>query len=207
MTNTLIMTEVPIIMKDGHKYNLEYPQTIVLIRSGQFCYVFDDAALALVALTDYQTKTLKSGHMRCGFPLTILKEIKLALIHNHLSYIDLQTNTTNEQTEIMDRYDAGDPYSFNVLKEQGRKIFKAKQQAAVHVSAAKNDLKIRTGLSDISEFSGKEGSNGTLPSSEWIFIDSLCRGIHPFTQQNIKELNIDDPEIIRALFLVRDKLK
>lgn len=37
-------------------------------------------------------------------------------------------------------------------------------------------------------------------------IDALCQGIHPLTGKPINNLKLTDPEIIRGLFLVRDKL-
>ena len=194
-------------MKNGHKYNLEYPKTVVLVRSGLFCNAFDDAALALVAITDYQVVNLKNGHVKCGFNLNTIEKVKYLLMQNHVSFIDLQTNTSNEQVEILDRYEDGSSSAFDTMRDKGREIVKARQQAGIRVSAIKNNVTLReTAIStDMSIADHKK--TASIPSTEWLFINSLCQGKHPFTGEPIKKLDLNSPDIIRALFSLREKLK
>lgn len=194
-------------MKNGHKYNLEYPKTVVLVRSGLFCNAFDDAALALVAITDYQVVNLKNGHVKCGFNLKTIEKVKYLLMQNHVSFIDLQTNTSNEQVEILDRYEDGSSSAFDTMRDKGREIVKARQQAGIRVSAIKNNVTLReTAIStDMSIADHKK--TASIPSTEWLFINSLCQGKHPFTGEPIKKLDLNSPDIIRALFSLREKLK
>ena len=131
-------------MKDGHKYNLEYPKTVVLVRTGSFCQTFDDAALVISALTDYQVIQQKNNHVRCGFNIKQIPKIKLILARNNVSYVELQTCSGNEQAEVFDTYDKGEEIAFDTLRDKGRQIVKAKQQAGIRVSAIKNDIATQT---------------------------------------------------------------
>ena len=179
-------------MKDAHKYNQEYPKTVVLVKSGVFCKAFDDAALVLSAVTGYQVITQKNGHSRCGFNLQVTAQVKQLLIQNHVSYVELQTSTTNEQAEIIDAYDKGSPNVFDELKTKSLVIAKARQKSDGEVAA------IRDGTDHEPLDSHREKARK--------FIDALCQGIHPLTGKPINNLKLNDPEIIRGLFLVRDKL-
>lgn len=194
-------------MKDGHKYNLEYPKTVVLVRSGSFCQTYDDAALVISALTDYQVKQQKNNHARCGFNLNLVPRIKQLLVQNHISYVELQTSSSNEQTEILDTYDTEDGNAFDTLRDKGRQIVKAKQQAGIRVSAIKNDIALKESDASAGSVPAMHKESISKPSEEWTFIDALCQGVHPFTGQSIKKLDLNNPEIIRALFQVREKLK
>ncbi len=194
-------------MKDGHKYNLEYPKTVVLVRTGSFCQTFDDAALVISALTDYQVIQQKNNHVRCGFNIKQIPKIKLILARNNVSYVELQTCSGNEQAEVFDTYDKGEEIAFDTLRDKGRQIVKAKQQAGIRVSAIKNDIALKESDASSESVPAMRKESISKPSEEWTFIDALCQGVHPFTGQAIKKLDLNNPEIIRALFQVREKLK
>lgn len=187
-------------MKDGHKYNLEYPKTVVLVRSGVFCQTFDDAALVVSALTDYQVIQQKNNHARCGFKVGLIPKIKLILSRNHVSYVELQTNSSNEQVEILDDYDNGDDCSFVALRDKGRELVRARQQAADKISAIRQDS---NSLYSEQVIPCKD-KDSSIKSEEWKFVDALCRGFHPFTGEKIRSLNLNNPDIIRALYSVRE---
>lgn len=179
-------------MKDAHKYNIEYPKTVVLIRSGVFCQTFDDAALVVSVLTDYQVKPQKNNHARCGFNLKLVPEIKRMLVKNHISYVELQTSPSNEQAEILDSYE-GDAKTFDTMRDKGREIVNAKRQAENRLSAIRNNESMQK-------------KSDPRDKKEWKFIDALCQGVHPLTGKPIKSLNLNDPDIIRSLYAVRDLL-
>lgn len=189
-------------MKDAHKYNLEYQKTVVLVRSGPFCQTFDDSALVITALTDYKVTQQKNNHARCGFNIKQIPEIKLMLVQNHVSYIELQTFSANEQAEILDTYDSEDENAFDALRDKGRDIVRAKQQVAEKISA----IRLDSDSSHCGQSSPCQEKDNSIKTEEWKFIDALCRGFHPFTGKKIKSLGLNNPDIIRALYSVREKL-
>lgn len=184
-------------MRDGHKYNMEYHKTVVLVRSGSFCQTFDDAALVVSALTDYQVIQQKNNHVRCGFSLKLVPKIKHLLVLDHISYVELQTSPSNEQAEILDSYDKGDDDAFDALRDKGREIVRAKRRADEMLSAIRQEF-------DASDSPCQQ--EDSTKSEEWQFIDALCRGLHPFTGKKIRNLNLNEPDIIRTLFRVRELL-
>lgn len=198
-------------MKDAHKYNLEYDKTVVLVRSGVFCNAFDDAALVLSAVTGYKVISQSNDHARCGFNLKCMQKVKQQLVKEHVSYVDLQTNPENEQAEILDSYDADTlgKERFVSLREQGRMITKAKQQAEQNIAVIRSQTTNTRSVSGADSVPGHpiQRQNISPKNREWDFIDHLCKGLHPGTGKPIQNLDLNDPDIIRSLFLVRDMLQ
>lgn len=193
-------------MKNAYKYNLEYEKTVVMIHTGMFVQTFDACAYVVCALTGYQLIEQKNGHIRCGFNDQSVSTVKMLLDKNHVSYVELQTSPSNEQATIISEHILSDTHVFDELKMRGEKIAIARQRASAHIEQIRNMEDDGNGSSSSGSTHTQTDSVVTLRSKEWEFVSKLCQGRHPFSGEIISQLDLDDPQVIRELFAVRDKL-
>lgn len=195
-------------MKNAHEFNQNYALTVVLIHSGLFVQTFDKCAYVICALTGYQLIEQKNGHIRCGFNEQSICDVKTLLVKNKISFVELQTSPANEQAELIDSYDAETPQTFETLCQRGEQIFIARKRAAMHINYLRDQASSCVDVKNEKEFCmpyiSKEGQER---SAEWEFINDLCQGRHPFDKTTVQHLSLNDPQIIRGLFAVRDKLE
>ena len=88
-------------------------------------------------------------------------------------------------------------------------ITKAKQQAEQNIAVIRSQTTNTRSVSGADSMPGHpiQRQNISPKNREWDFIDHLCKGLHPGTGKPIKNLDLNDPDIIRSLFLVRDMLQ
>lgn len=72
----------------------EYPESIILIKSGNFYFAINDDAIIMNLLFDYKIKQLPI-YMRIGFPVTALNKITRVLTEKEINYIIFNNDDIN----------------------------------------------------------------------------------------------------------------
>lgn len=170
------------ILAEAHK------DTLILQNESLFYTAYDESACILADITHYQLIQLASGRMRCSCLADKWEMVQEMIEAANVSYIFVKKNEVIASKEFEDN-------KFRFYADGVHVPDSIRNQDGSRTKTENNDMQTVT-IDDIKRY-----------RNALVYTQRLCDGIDPVTGKVTNAISLENPNVMRYLFYIKDFLE
>ncbi len=176
--------------RDKTKYSelvKKHKDTLILQNESLFYTAYDEPAGVLSDITNFKLIRTATGKLRCSCHADKWESTRQLLEDNHISYIFIKKDEVVAEKIFKDNN-----YPLYANKKHIPDKIYEKETSKTNTGAVKN----------LNSYDDIEKYNKGLT-----YIELMCEGINPISNKKGNNISLEDPDIIRALFYIKELLE